>query len=589
MRPQQRLLMPIRYRKISLFLGVVLLVLLAAAPVLTYPMGRDQGMYANIGRSILRGGIPYLDMWDIKPPPIYYIYAAGIGIFGATTAAIRAIDFTLIPFGMLGLFLYGEQLKKQWLGLLAALVYGVFYFNEDFQNLTQSDTLVTVPMIWAAYSAYRSMVSKETHLAWRWALVSGALCGMVLWFKHYYGFFVLALVINRLLVKKADTIQCVPTTSNPVGTAYMLSETNTPIKRWLGEVWRDALAFAVGGLLTGGTLLLYFWSQGMIAEMLIVGRGTAAYNAQGYDFSAFIANMRNYWYFRWLTWHTLLLFAGMGLVLRVIGIILNRNPRPAFPRVLGQELEDPFTHKVGWRLAFAWLLAALAFALIQAKGFDTHWIPMLPVMALLAADTLDTLIQALMRLIGARRVFSVQVKWVALVLYSLSVIGLLAITVNTTWGRAWRYITAQESRVAYFDRFQANDLKPEESLLMAQYLRERVAPGDSLFIWGFRPEVYFMAQLQPATRYQAQFPLVAPWYPAAWRVDNVEILRAALPPYALILEDDFMPWVTNMDADSHTILQASAHDDLRFWYQAHYEQVDEIGDFIIWRRRPLAP
>jgi hypothetical protein len=75
----------------------------------------------------------------------------------------------------------------------------------------------------------------------------------------------------------------------------------------------------------------------------------------------------------------------------------------------------------------------------------------------------------------------------------------------------------------------------------------------------------------------------------AWRDDNVAILRAALPPYALILEDDFMPWVTNIDADSHTILQDSAHDELRFWYQAHYEQVDEIGDFIIWRRRASAP
>jgi len=87
----------------GLFLGVLLLVLLVAFPVLTYPMGRDQGMYANIGLSILNGGTPFVDMWDIKPPPIYYIYAAGIAIFGRGTEAIRAIDFTLVPLGMLGL------------------------------------------------------------------------------------------------------------------------------------------------------------------------------------------------------------------------------------------------------------------------------------------------------------------------------------------------------------------------------------------------------------------------------------------------------------------------------------------------------
>jgi 4-amino-4-deoxy-L-arabinose transferase-like glycosyltransferase len=580
----------IRHNRFILFLGVVLLVLLAAAPVLTYPMGRDQGMYANIGRSILKGGIPYIDMWDIKPPPIYYIYAVGIGIFGTTTAAIRAIDFTLIPFGMLGLFLFGERLKNWRVGLLAALVYGVFYFNEDFQNLTQSDSLVTVLLIWAAYAAYRSMLSKDSRFSWRWAFMAGALCGMILWFKHYYAFFVLALVLNRLLLKKTDTIYRVPTISYPVGTAYMLSVTISPLQKWLGEVWRDALAFALGGLFTGGSLLLYFWSQGMIGEMLIVAQGTAAYNAQGYDFGAFIANMTNYWYFRWLTWHTLLLLAGTWFVVRIIVMVNRKAPLPASPIAIGEESESHFAGKIGWRLTLSWLLAALAFALIQAKGFDTHWIPMLPAMALMAADTIEIFIQAVIRGLGERYTSSLKNSRhqgsVAIVLYTLTVIGLLGITANTTWGRAWHYISAQETRVEYFDRFQANDLKPEESLLMAQYLRERVAAGDSLFIWGFRPEVYYMAQVYPATRYQAQFPLVAPWYPVEWRMNNVEILRAALPPYALILEDDFMPWVTNIDADSHTILQDSAHDELRFWYQAHYEQVDEIGDFIIWKRRP---
>jgi 4-amino-4-deoxy-L-arabinose transferase-like glycosyltransferase len=228
----------IRHSRFILFLGVVLLVLLAAAPVLTYPMGRDQGMYANIGRSILKGGIPYIDMWDIKPPPIYYIYAVGIGIFGTTTASIRAIDFTLIPFGMLGLFLFGERLKNRQLGLLAALVYGIFYFNEDFQNLTQSDSLVTVLLIWAAYSAYRSMLSEDSRFSWRWAFVAGALCGVILWFKHYYAFFVLALVINRLLIQKAD-----------------ITPLSTSAAQWRGLGERSSVLPYRNGLVRSGAIL----------------------------------------------------------------------------------------------------------------------------------------------------------------------------------------------------------------------------------------------------------------------------------------------------------------------------------------------
>ncbi len=127
----------------ALFLGSVLLVLLVALPILTYPMGRDQGMYANIANTINRGGTPFVDMWDIKPPPIYYIYALGIRLFGTTTQAIRALDLVFVPFGMLGLFLLGGKMANKEVGLWAGLLYGVFYFNDGFQNLSQSDSLAT--------------------------------------------------------------------------------------------------------------------------------------------------------------------------------------------------------------------------------------------------------------------------------------------------------------------------------------------------------------------------------------------------------------------------------------------------------------
>src|SRR6187549_3343517 len=101
-------------------------------------MGRDQGMYANIGRVILAGGTPFVDMWDIKPPPIYYLYALSIGLFGVNSPAIRALDLLFVPLGLLGLYLLGSRLASRKLGLMAALLFGVFYFNDGFQNLSQS-------------------------------------------------------------------------------------------------------------------------------------------------------------------------------------------------------------------------------------------------------------------------------------------------------------------------------------------------------------------------------------------------------------------------------------------------------------------
>lgn len=519
----------VRWVHVLHWASLVGIILLMASPVLLYPMGRDQGMYANIARTILAGGVPFVDMWDIKPPPIYYLYALALTLFGTTTAAIRALDLLMIPVGMVAIYGVGRRLGRtqdgdygHWLGLWSVLMMGAFYFNEQFASLSQNDSLIGVLLIWAIFFTQSALLAvRGSRGEWVNALLVGALGGVILWFKHYNAFFLLAMVAQVIMTRRA-----------------------LPIKASSG--------FVVGGLLTGGGLLVFFWAQGMVDEMFIVAEGTAAYNAQGYDFGAFIGNMGNYLYFRWLHWGFLLVCVALWLPMRWLG---------------GRRGD-------GWGLIWGMIGAGLAFAFIQAKGFDTHWMPMLPALALLGADTLVRLMLAM------RRRWGRIVGRVAVMAGLVIPLGILA---DSTWRPALPYITGQIDTPTYYSQFQANDLKPEQSWQVVNYLEQHVAPGDTLFIWGFRPEVYYMGGWRPATRFQAHFPLVAPWYPQAWRDENVAILWAAMPPYALVLEDDYMPWVTDRHEDSHQLLQE--YTELNNWYIANYERVGKIGDFILWRRR----
>ncbi len=222
-----------------------------------------------------------------------------------------------------------------------------------------------------------------------------------------------------------------------------------------------------------------------------------------------------------------------------------------------------------------WALVGLVIMLVQAKGYDYHWLPMLPPLALLGADTLDRLIDAAARNGYARRS---QVPATLLVVFLF-----LALLWQGIWPRSWHYLTGQEDQSAYFSRFQGGEFVADESLAVATFLQERVAPGDSLYIWGFRPEVYYLSQLNPATRFIFQFPLVGEWYPADWRRENVEVLWAALPPYVLVLQADYMPWVTGRNEDSHTLLQE--YNELNDWLIFNYEREAQIGNFLIWKRR----
>lgn len=512
---------------------VTALALAAALPVLTYPMGRDQGMYANIARTILNGGLPFIDMWDIKPPAIYYIYAVGIAIFGPGSAALRAIDFVTVPLTMTAL--YGLTLRltgRRGAAALAAGLFPIFYFTETFASLTQSDSVVTLPMTLAVLCVVRAGdAPRGRRDAVIWSLLAGMLCAATLWFKHYYALFVLALVIEHLLARRA-----IP--------------------------FKEALAFSLGGLIVGGIPLLIFMTNGVLNEMLAVFRGTSQYNAQAATgLGDFLTQMRGYLQFRWWHWGALLVLAASWPLTAALRLL----PRPE--RDWGR-----------WRVVGLWLASGLGFVLIQAKGFDTHWIPMLPPLTIFGAVALDRWVAALVSRFPTR--YS---RLVMGGVYGAIVIFFGAILIKDTWIRAWPYLTGAEGQVSYYSRFQANDMKPDESLQVIRYLERHTTPGDTLFVWGFRPEIYYLSKLRPATRFQAQFPLASDYYPVAWKQENVDVLWAALPPYVLVLQADWMPWVTGRDADSAWML---AHDypALNDWLICNYERVREMGDFIIWRR-----
>jgi len=60
----------------SIFL--IALVMLVISPLNPANPGRDSGVFLYVGQAILSGHIPYRDVWDHKPPLIYYIDTAGL-------------------------------------------------------------------------------------------------------------------------------------------------------------------------------------------------------------------------------------------------------------------------------------------------------------------------------------------------------------------------------------------------------------------------------------------------------------------------------------------------------------------------------
>lgn len=497
--------------------AIILVITVIALPTLTYPLGRDQGEFATIGRGILDGRVPYVDLWNPKPPAVFYVYAGAISLFGRTPEAIRIIDLLIYPSIAVALYWIGRRISSGRVGLWAALLFGVFYFSETFWTLAQNDGIVLLPMLLAMLCALKA--TDETPRSALWAFCAGALAAYAIWFKYPFALFIGVLVFAYV---------------------WMRHRSHSPLRA------RDIGAFAVGGLLVGAGGIACMVSIGAWDALVESARVTASYTVLG--LSDVAESFSTALGFRIQLWGALFLMALVGLFFGVRRF--NRNSL--------------------WWVVAVWLLAGAAMMLVQLKFYDYHWLPMLPPLVLAGAGAIEAVIG---------RVSEPRAR--VILRGVVAFIGFAALA-SVIWSRTLPYLTGQEDQVAYFSRFQAGEFVASESLEVANYLRERVVPTDSLFIWGFRPEVYYMSQLNPAGRFIFQFPLVARWYPPKWKEQTVDTLWAALPPYVLVLQADYMPWVTGTDEDSNTLLQA--YTELNNWLEFNYERETQIGSFFLWRR-----
>ncbi len=580
-------------REALLLAALVGIIILLALPVLSYPLGRDQGEFATIGRGLLDGRVPYVDLWNPKPPAVFYTYSLAMAVFGRTTEALRAIDLLIIPVICVALYWLGTRIATRRAGLFALVIFATFYFTETFWTLTQNDGIALLPMVLAPVCAFKA-ADNAAH-RWRgrlWAFAFGALAALVLWFKYPFVLIIAAFIIGALLLPGVIT-------------------PGSPLRRaWLPL----GLSFAAGGLLVGGGGLLVMAALGALPALIESARVTTGYTLLTFNADEFFGLLSTSLGFRWSHWGLLFVLTALWLVIWGRRLLQQRSMNPpvpaAAPTALESEPQPDDGAADGQRslplalrtvvvavlvrpngFVWLWLLSAIFVLVLQAKFYDYHWLPLLPPLALLAGAALDRALRAGAHFVSTRiydepgtaRLAHREALLLDDVASTLVVLGLLSMMAATTLGRSLPYLLGQQPQVEYYATFQGGEFVADESLLVADYLRERTTPGDSLYIWGFRPEIYYLTGLNPATRFIFQFPLVAEWYPPEWRQENVDVLWAALPPYVLVVQADYMPWVTGSHDDSNTLLQR--YTELNNWLIFNYERDTQIGNIFIWRRK----
>lgn len=152
-----------------------------------YPMNDwvDVNCFFTMGKSLLKGQVPYRDLYEQKGPVLYFIYAA-LALFSRNSY----FGVYLLEVLTYGLFLYysgkiaGLYLREAltvW--LLVTIEGGLIVISRAFAHGASVEEMCLFLSAYGLYVALHAM-KKERALSFREACVCGVFAGILLWIKY---------------------------------------------------------------------------------------------------------------------------------------------------------------------------------------------------------------------------------------------------------------------------------------------------------------------------------------------------------------------------------------------------------------------
>lgn len=226
-----------RFLLVILF-GILVLIILVQTNPATRRIGRDYGIYLYVGKEIYRGGLPYRDAWESKPPAIFYVDAFALMIGNGSRWGVWMLE---VIFLLSAVCISYYLLNKLW-GRWPALA-GVFLWLAGL-GLTLGEGNSTeeypLPLHFLSILLFLKLIETPKNRGLNFLL--GLTFGISFLFRPNNAAIEIAVILTLFLFSIID--------------------------RNLKSIWAQIVWVGLGGLTPIFLVGLYFWYQGILYDYI---------------------------------------------------------------------------------------------------------------------------------------------------------------------------------------------------------------------------------------------------------------------------------------------------------------------------------
>lgn len=164
------------YRKSFLVVTCGLLFIVFSVLVLTKPIVQDEGVFLTIGKYLNHGWSPYQDLFDHKPPAIYFLFALLFKLFSVNVLTIK-IALIVSTLGAAALLQKISDRLKKGSGWIAAAIF-IFLMTQFEGYFLIAEPFLLLPLLLSMWLLLRFGGNR------RWLFLAGVFLGISMLFKQ---------------------------------------------------------------------------------------------------------------------------------------------------------------------------------------------------------------------------------------------------------------------------------------------------------------------------------------------------------------------------------------------------------------------